>query len=142
MVRLPWRGRGTGTNEDGSFPAAEGGNGEGVAERADPDERRSDARVVCEFQDGTLCVYDDRVVIERVDRSRFDDKTIPAEEISGVDLSKGITIGYLQIEQVGVAVDEGGLLSDPVNENTLHFGRGDRDCATEARTEILSIARG
>ncbi|WP_336022414.1 hypothetical protein [Halobellus salinisoli] len=143
MVRLPWRGRGAETNDDGSH-STEGGDGdeESANERAEPDERHSDARLVCEFQDGTLCVYDDRVVIERVARSRFADKTIPAAEISGVDLSKGITIGYIQIEQVGVAVDEGGLLSDPVNENTLHFGRGGRDCAADARTEILSIARG
>ncbi|MFD1684815.1 hypothetical protein [Halobellus litoreus] len=109
---------------------------------AAPAERHPEATLICEFQDGTLIVYDDRVYIERVERSRFDDKTIPADEILGVDLSKGLTIGYLQIEQTGVPVDSGGLLSDPVNANTLHFGRGGRDCASDARTEILSIARG
>ena len=118
------------------------GGGDGFDGDAPPSERHPDATLICEFQDGTLIVYGDRVRIERVDRSRFDDKTIPAAEIAGVDLSKGINIGYFQIEQVGVPVDKGGLLSDPVNENTLHFGRGGRDCASEARTEILSIAGG
>ncbi|WP_144901231.1 hypothetical protein [Halobellus captivus] len=137
MVKLPWSGRGGGGDGGGSRAERTA-----ASEDASPDERHADARLTCRFQDGTLAVYDDRVEIERVDRSRFGDKTISADEIRGVDFSKGITIGYLQIEQVGVAVDEGGLLSDPVNENTLHFGRGGRDCATRARTEIRSIARG
>ncbi|MFB6090003.1 MAG: hypothetical protein ABEJ97_03000 [Halobellus sp.] len=124
MVEFPW-----------SRGAADGASG---ADDADHPE----ALVVCSFQDGTLVVYPDRVVIERVDRSRFDDKTIPVDEIEGVDLSNGITIGYIQIEQAGVPVDTGGLLSDPVNENTLHFGYGGRDCAAKARTEILAHATG
>lgn len=125
MVNLPWRGDNSG----------------GEADDTDAD-THPDAVTVCEFQDGTLAVYPDRVEIHRVDRSRFDDRTIPAEEITGVDFSKGITIGYIQVEQVDVPVDSGGLLSDPVNANTLHFSRGSRDCASEAREEILAHARG
>jgi hypothetical protein len=129
MVKLPWR---------GSDSSADAGNPAG-----DSDEpSHPDAIVVCEFQDGTLVVYADCVEIERVERSRFDDRTIPADEITGVDLSTGITIGYLQIEQAGVPVDAGGLLSDPVNANTVHFSRGGRDCAKTAREEILVHARG
>ena len=127
-MNLPWRG-------DDDDPD----DGTGGATGADD---HSDAVVVCAFQDGTLAVYRDRVEIHRVGRSRFDDRTIPAEEVTGVDFSKGITIGYIQIEQAGVTADSGGLLSDPVNANTLHFGRGGRDCASEAREEILAHARG
>jgi len=125
MVDLPW-GRSSDADEDSDDDVDEYPN----------------ALVVCTFQDGTLVVYEDRVEIHRVDRSRFNDKTIPAEEIVGVDLANGITIGYIQIEQVDVPVDSGGLLSDPVNANTLHFGRGGRECASEARTEILAHASG
>lgn len=131
MVKLPWRR--SGSSNDGEAPGGD------TDEDSDP---HPDAIVVCEFQDGTLVVYDDRVEIERVARSRFDDRTIPADEITGVDLSTGITIGYLQIEQAGVPVDAGGLLSDPVNRNTVHFSRGGRDCAKRAREEILAHARG
>ena len=131
MVKLPWR-------DSDPSPESEGTTGDSD-EAADP---HSDAIVVCEFQDGTLAVYDDRVEIERAARSRFDDRTIPADEITGVDFSTGITIGYLQIEQEGVPVDSGGLLSDPVNRNTVHFSRGGRDCAKRAREEILAHARG
>jgi hypothetical protein len=120
MVRLPWR---DGSEENGS-------------------ETHPDAVVVCECQDGTLAVYEEAVHVERVSRSKFGDKTIPVDEISGVDYSGGITIGYIQIEQTGVPVGAGGLFSDPVNENTLHFGRGDRECAREARDAILERARG
>jgi len=45
------------------------------------------------------------------------------------------------VEQTGVEVDAGGLLSDPINENTVHFGRGNRECVREARDEIQSQAR-
>jgi hypothetical protein len=133
MVNLPWRGSGDDTD---------GGDPEDGKDGATSSEDHPDAIVVCEFQDGTLAVYPDRVEIHRVGRSRFDDRTIPTEEITGVDFSKGITIGYLQIEQIDVPVDSGGLLSDPVNANTLHFSRGGRDCATEAREEILAHAHG
>lgn len=126
MIDLPWR-------RDG------GDDSTGDAADAD-EEAHADAAVVCTFQDGTIAVYDDRVVVERVARSRFDDLTVPIEEIRGVDYAGGITIGYLQLELVGVDPDTGGLLSDPVNERTLHFGRGDRACAQRARDAILERA--
>ena len=78
MVNLPWRG--DDSDDDDAV-----------------DEAYPEALVACEFQDGTLVVYSDRVEIHRVERSRFDDRTVPADEITGVDLSMGITIGYLQI---------------------------------------------
>ena len=77
MIDLPWSrdDRGAGNDDTG------------------PDSGHADAAVVCRLQDGTLAVYEDRVVIERVGRWKFDDKTIPADEIYGVDYSEGITIG-------------------------------------------------
>ncbi|MFB6227941.1 MAG: hypothetical protein ABEH88_05055 [Halobacteriales archaeon] len=126
MVNLPWIGSNTDATDEGENEPAE----------------HADAVAACEFQDGSVAVYDQEVVIERVSRSKFVDKTIPAEEISGIDYSEGITIGYVQIEQSGIEVDAGGLFSDPVNENTLHFGRGDRECARELRDAILERARG
>ena len=54
----------------------------------------------------------------------------------------GLTIGYLQVERAGVEGDTAGLLSDPVDEGTVHFGRGQRDCAREARDAILERAGG
>ena len=108
----------------------------------DPSADHPDASVVCEFQDGTLAVYDDYVAITRVDRSNFDDREIPVEEITGVDYDGGITIGYIQIEQIDIPVDSGSLLSDPVNPNTLHFDRGGRACAKMARDAILERAQG
>ena len=124
MINLPWnRDRDTGSGTD-------------------PSVEHSDAAVVCEFQDGTLSVYEDYVAITRVDRSSFDNREIPVDEITGVDYDGGITIGYIQIEQVNVPVDSGGLLSDPVNPNTLHFDRGGRACAKKARDAILERARG
>ncbi len=123
MVNLPWRDGNKDENETES-------------------ENHPDAVVVCEFQDGTIAVYDEKVVIDRVSRSRFDDRTIPTDDITGVDHSDGITVGYLQIEQSGVQPDSGGMFSDPVNHNTVHFGRGGRDCAKQARDAILERARG
>jgi hypothetical protein len=126
MVDLPWRRSGDdGSDTDGDAAST-----------------HTDAVAHCECQDGTLAVYDDRIVIERVRRSKFADKTIPVEEITGVDYDRGITVGYIQIEQVGVPVDSGGLLSDPINENTLHFGRGRRADAAAARDAILERAQG
>lgn len=133
MVDFPWR--------RGRDELDEGGNQPGSTERA-PDDDHEDAIVVCRFQDGTIAVYDDRVVIERVSRSRFDDRTFSYDEISGVDHDVGITIGYLQLELVGIEPDTGGLFSDPINERTVHFGRGNRDCAATARDAILERARG
>jgi hypothetical protein len=107
-----------------------------------PSDQHPDADVVCEFQDGTLAVYEDRVAITRVDRSNFDNREIPLEEVTGVDYDGGITIGYIQIEQVGIPAESGGLLSDPVNPNTLHFDRGGRACAKKVRDAILERAKG
>ena len=121
------------------FPWGRGSDSDAGAE---PTDEHPDAAVVCEFQDGTLAVYDDYVAITRVDRSNFNDREIPVEEITGVDYDGGITIGYIQIEQVDVPVGSGGLLSDPINPNTLHFDRGGRECAKRARDAILERARG
>jgi len=121
VVDLPWRD----TDDD----------------EAEPSEH-ADAVVACEFQDGTMAVYEDEVVVDRPRRSKFVDTTIPAAEITGVDYSEGITVGYLQVEQAGVKVDRGGMFSDPINRNTVHFGRGQRECAREARDAILERAGG
>jgi hypothetical protein len=129
MIDLPWGGD---RGDDAGDTSIDAG---GEADHAE-------AVVVCEFQDGTLAVYEDRVVVERPARSRFDDRTIPFDEISGVDFAGGITIGYIQLELVGVTPDTGGLLSDPVNERTLHFGWGDKECAKRARDAIVERARG
>jgi hypothetical protein len=133
MVRLPWR-----ADDESSDASTGDGDGDGAG-GVGPDE---EPVVRCAFQDGTIAVYEDRVVVERPSRSRFDDRTIPMAEIESIDLSNGITVGYLQVVQVGVEPDTGGLLSDPVNPNTVHFGRGGRDCAAEARDEILARASG
>ena len=120
MVRLPWRGN----------------------PEEDTDELDADAVVSCSFQDGTIRVYDDRVHIERPDRSRFEDRTVPMEEVTGVEFSGGITIGYLQVRQRDFDHDGPGLLSDPVDANTVHLGRTERGCATDARDAILERATG
>jgi len=121
---FPWRGD---SDEDGP----EAGPGPGA-----------DAVVVCEFQDGTLFVSESEARVERVPRSKFGDKTIPLGEVTGVEYAGGITVGYVQVRQTGVDADSGGLLSDPVDENTLHFTRSGRECAKEARDAILERARG
>lgn len=117
MVRLPWQ-----SDREAHEP------------RADID---AEPVLFCEFQDGTLYVYDDHVYIERAGPSKFDHKTIPRDEIADVTYAKGIAIGYLQIEQAGFSNDSGGFLTSPIDENTLHFGRRDRDCAERVRDELL-----
>jgi hypothetical protein len=118
MARLPWR-----------------------RSAGDPEEPRggidAEPLVVCSFQDGTLFVYDDHVFIERAGPSRFDDKAVPRDELVDVTYEKGFAIGYLQLVQAGIEPDAGGFLTTPVDENTLHFGRRDRDCAERARDELL-----
>ncbi|PSQ31839.1 hypothetical protein BRD06_00765 [Halobacteriales archaeon QS_9_67_15] len=114
MVELPWRG-------DSSANAPTG---------------HADAAVACSLQDGTLAVYEDRVVIERVPRSKFSDKTIPLDDVSGVEYERGVTVGYIQVRESGVEADTGGLLSDPVDENTLHFAGSGRACALGARDAL------
>ncbi len=129
MVKLPWR------SDDG--PSVD----DAVDEDADwssVDEPDDEAAVVsCEFQDGVLRVYDDRVAIDRTGASSFEDKTIPVEEILDVAYAGRLVIGYLQIEQIRVPPDSASRFSTPVDENTLHFGRGKRDCARRARDAIL-----
>lgn len=118
MVRWPW------SDDDDETP---------VDPRTDLE---ADPIHVCEFQDGTLYVYEDHVYIARAGPSKFEDKAIARTEITDVTYSKG-SISYLQIEQVDFENDDGGFLSAPVDENTLHFGRGGRDCAQRAREELL-----
>lgn len=98
--------------------------------------------VSCQFQDGTLLVHRNAVTIERARRSKFDDKRIDLRDVEGVTYQKRLVISYLQINQRGFETDEASLLSTPVDENTLHFGRGKRDCAKRARHEILSRLAG
>lgn len=120
------------------FPWSRGGAESGDdPDDTDAADRHADAVVVCEFQDGTIAVYETEVVFERPERSRFGGKTIPVVEIVGVEHDPGITVGYLQIRQEGVEVDTAGLLSDPVDENTLHFTRSGRECAQRARDAVL-----
>ena len=129
MVQWPWR---RGPDEAGD-------------DASDDDEQvdtHADALVTCRFQDGTIAVHEDRVVIERTRRSRFEDTDFQFETVVDVDYDEGITVGYLQLRIEGIDPDSGGLLSDPVNERTVHFGRGNRDCARAARDAILERAGG
>jgi hypothetical protein len=128
MVRLPWR------SDPDPDPDDE--------DEGTPGDLDVAPVVDCSFQDGTLLVYEDHVHIERPDRSRFDDRTVPMDEITGVEFDSGITIGYLQVRQVGFESDSPGFLSDPVDANTVHFGRTERGCATDARDAILERATG
>lgn len=100
----------------------------------------ADPTVSCELQGGTLSVYETHVTIDRSSASMFEDKTIDLAEVRGVEYSPGFMTGYIQIQQVGVEADEGGLLSPPVDENTLYFSRFRRDCARRARDVILERA--
>lgn len=118
MVRWPW---------------GRGGGEQLVDPREDLD---AEPVLVCAFQDGTLFVYDDHVYIARAGPSKHEDRAIARSEITDVTYSKG-SISYLQIEQVDFESDDGGWFSSPVDANTLHFGRGGRDCAERAREELL-----
>lgn len=120
MVRLPWR---RGDDEED--------------EEDDEDEEDEEPLVSCSFQDGSLSVYEGRVHIERSSSSKFETKSIPTDEIQDVSYSSGRVIGYLQIEQAGIEAADGGRFSAPVDENTLHFGYGSRDCAQKARDTIF-----
>ena len=95
-----------------------------------------DVTVTCAFQDGSLYVGESAVYIDRAARSRFDDKRIDFAGIREVTYEQRLVISYLQIEQDDVEAADGSLLSTPVDENTLHFGRGKRDCARRARDAI------
>lgn len=160
MVEFPWSRDDTGDSPEefdedssgasgpdtGDAPGAETGDqgavsesdrnrqGDGEPVESVPDEA---ATVTCEFQDGTLRVFDDVLCIERPGRSKFSDKWIALNQVRGVNYQRRLVISYLQIEQVGFQLSDEGILSTPVDENTLHFGRGKRDCAQRATDEIL-----
>jgi hypothetical protein len=126
MVDLPWRGRG----EDAATPDEESIEREAVV-------------VSCECQDGTLLVTDDAVHIRRSSRSKFADRRIDLAEVRDVVYAPRLVIGYVQIEQAGFETDEASRLSTPVDENTVHFGRGKRACAERASDAILErVSRG
>ena len=100
------------------------------------DTAEAESVVSCTFQDGMLYVYDGWLHIERPGRSKFSGKEIELSDVRGVTYEKRLIISYLQVDEVGVENDEGGLFSAPVDENTLHFGRGMRGCAEQARDAI------
>lgn len=91
----------------------------------------------CEFQDGTLIVYEDYLYIERASRSKFSDKRIAMDQVLGITYSKRIIINYLQIEQADFDLSEESFLTTPVDENTLHFGSSQRECARRAKDAVL-----
>lgn len=103
---------------------------------SDHERSDQDPLVTCTFQDGTLSVFEDWVQIERPGRSKFDDKAIELADVQAVTYEKRLVISYLQLDQRGFDTEDGSLLSTPVDENTLHFGRGKRDCAKRAREAI------
>lgn len=128
MIDIPGSSDGPDATNDGGPDATDDG----------PD---AEPLVSCGFQDGTLHVFEERIRIERPGRSKFTGKEIRAGDVRGVTYEGRLVISYLQIEQVSVENDEGGLLSTPVDENTMHFGRGKRDCAKRARDAIRDAAR-
>jgi len=144
MGLFPWR------DGDPVGDGASNGDSEGAGvDEADPEERDgaaaetggADAPVVeATFQDGSLAVYEDRVRIERPGASRFDTRTIDLADVVDARYSGGWVVGHLQIDEAGVPADAGGLLSSPVDENTLHFGAGGRDAAQRARDAIRERA--
>lgn len=121
MVDLPWRGdesTGGGADSETAYDV--------------------DLVVRCEFQDGTLVVGEEAIIIERPSRSKFADKRIPIAEVRDVRYAKRLVISYIQIEQYGFENDGASRFSTPVDENTLHLGRGKRSCAKRARDAIRS----
>lgn len=104
---------------------------------AAPDPAVEEPIVSCELQGGTLSVHEDGITIERTSNSMFEDKFIPMEEVWDVDYSGGILSGHIQIKQDGMEPDEGGLVSHPVDENTLFFPRTKRSDAKQAHDAIL-----
>jgi len=127
--------RADGSGDDsGDGESEDGGDGDDESEEGTTDR---EPLVSCTLQGGTLSVYADLVSIERSSSSMFEDKQIPMGEIRDVDLTRGILTGHIQIRQVGLEPDEGGLLSHPVDENTLYFPRMRPGCAERARDAIL-----
>lgn len=115
MVKLPWR---RGSDDDSE---------------AEDDE----AIVTCSFQDGSVSVREAELRIERPSSSRYETKSIRYGDVRDVDYSAGLVVSYLQIHEAGVEPAEGSTFSPPVDENTLHFGGGGRDCAQRIRDEVL-----
>lgn len=154
MVRFPWSDRGgekRGDHDDGPRGSEEthdtagepsGHEGDTTSERGDSEDQTEyhlevDPIVSCQFQDGQLFVYEDQLFIERPSKSKFPDKWIAIDQVTDVIYGGRLMIKYVQIQQTGVENNEGGTLSTPVDENTLHFGFGKRDCAKRAREEIF-----
>ncbi|PSQ17484.1 hypothetical protein BRD00_07175 [Halobacteriales archaeon QS_8_69_26] len=131
MVRLPWGG----SDEDGD-------DDDDDLEPENPPEGvvRLEPVVACEFDHVTLFVYDDHVHVERPDGSKFEDKSIPLDEVTGVEFAEGIVVGYLQVCQVRFENDGTAMFKTPVDANTCHFRRGSRECAKRARDAILERA--
>lgn len=119
MVKLPWR---RSTPDSAVEPADSQIDGEPI--------------VSCSFQDGTLAVYESMVSISRRSGSTFEDKQIAMTEITDVIHVDGLIISYLQIHQQDFKSDEASRLSSPIDENTLHGGRGVSDCAQRAAEAI------
>jgi len=151
MVRVPWRRRsgGAGDGDDGDDRDNRDDRGDPSSETTEQalsaliEEYGDEEPVVtCRFQDGTLTVYEEMVRIERASGSRFSEKWIPMNQISGVSYAERLVIHYIQIEQRDFDASEPGLFSSPVDENTLHFGHGKRECARQARDAVLERASG
>ncbi|PSP29075.1 hypothetical protein BRC65_00935 [Halobacteriales archaeon QH_2_65_14] len=125
MVKLPWQ------------------NGEESEQTESPvdSDVEVDPLVQCTFQDGTLVVGEDLVYIQRPSRSKFEDKRIEMEQVESVTYVERLVISYIQIGQVGFETSDPSFLTTPVDENTLHFGRGKRDCAKRARDAIQKSVR-
>ena len=132
MVRAPWRR----TSDDDD--TEQNTHSDDTADTAETElSADEDPIVSCEFQDGTLSVYEKLLHIERHSGSKFDDKWIAMNQVRGVTYVENIVIHYIQIEQVDFENSTGGMFSSPVDENTLHFGHGKRACAKRARDAIL-----
>lgn len=136
MVRFPWRREDEHAEAQSEEPHSDGETTDEPEQK--PYHRTLDALVECRFQDGTLFVFDGQLYIERPSRSKFESKWIGIDELEGVNYTRRVVIHYIQFEQRGFENDEGGFLSTPVDENTLHFGGGKRSCAERARDEILT----
>lgn len=128
MGWLPWRNRGS--DEDEPESATEGDD-------ETPHDFDIEPVISCRFQDGKLFVFEDQLFIERPGRSKFPEKWIALDKVQDVTYAKRLVISYIQIEQREFDTSEQGLISSPVDENTLHFGFGKRDCARKARDAIL-----
>lgn len=142
MKWLPW-----GNSEQDDSDAGVDSDAEPDDDTPDGDEdaayhQEADPIVTCEFQDGTLYVFDDQLFIERTERSKFSEKWIALEQVTDVRYASRLVVGYIQIAQQGFENSEGGRLSAPVDENTLHFGHGKRACAKRARDAILERIAG